>query len=98
MNDNYVKAKLELAEKQLKDEFLFEYERRDVNGRTLITFFSKIFVNNCKKGKVWKSHEFITTLKNLKYGFDESRMRSQSGRDGIFLADRKYRPKSPMQK
>ena len=98
MNDKHVTAKLEMAEKRLKTEFLFEYERREINNRMLITYFSNIFVKNCKKGKIWKSPEFITTLKNLKCGFDESRMRSKSGRDGIFLVDRKYRPKNPMQK
>ena len=98
MKDDSIKSKLDFAEKKLQNQFILEYERREINNRMLVTYFSNIFVKNCKKGKVWKSPEFITTLKNLKYGFDESRMRSKSGRDGIFLVDRKYRPKNSLQK
>ena len=38
----------------------------------------------------------LVTLKNAAYGFDERQSRSVSGRDGIFLMDRAFRPANPM--
>ena len=50
----------------------------------------------CKKGKVWKSKEMLTALKNASYGFDLNHARSPGGYDGIFLLTRDYKPKNEM--
>ncbi len=42
------------------------------------------------------SREMVITLTNAAYGFDERMSRSNSGRDGIFLLDRSFRPKNEM--
>jgi hypothetical protein len=49
-----------------------------------------------RKGRVWKSVEFLTALKNAEYGFDDSRARSRGGADGVFLLDRTFVPKNEM--
>jgi hypothetical protein len=38
----------------------------------------------------------LATLKNAAYGFDERHARSVSGRDGIFLMDRDFKPANEM--
>ena len=38
----------------------------------------------------------LGTLKNAAYGFDESRARSVSGRDGIYIVDRDFDPPNEM--
>lgn len=38
----------------------------------------------------------LVTLTNAAYGFDEDKSRSVSGRDGIFLLDRSFRPENQM--
>lgn len=38
----------------------------------------------------------LGALKNAMYGFDPARPRSRGGADGIFLVDRKHRPRNPM--
>jgi len=48
------------------------------------------------KGGLWRSREMLATLKNAAYGFDEQRARSLSGRDGLFLLDRTFRPPNAM--
>ena len=52
----------------------------------------------CRRGRVWKSKEFLTALKNAQYGFDETHARSPGGSDGIFLLTPDYRPKNEMMK
>ena len=49
-----------------------------------------------KKGRVWKTPEFLTALKNAEYGFDRSRTRSRGGADGVYLLDRSFSPKNEM--
>jgi len=49
-----------------------------------------------KKGRVWKTPEFLTALKNAEYGFDSSRARSRGGADGVFLLDRSFSPRNEM--
>lgn len=38
----------------------------------------------------------LAALKNAAYGFDEQDARSTSGRDGLFLLDRTFRPPNAM--
>ena len=45
---------------------------------------------------VWLSKPFLTAIKNAEYGFDPERQRSGSGRDGIYLLDRDFRPRNEM--
>jgi hypothetical protein len=49
-----------------------------------------------KKAHIWKSPHFLSTLKNVEYGFDQSHARSRGGTDGIFLLDRNFHPKNEM--
>lgn len=51
---------------------------------------------HARKEGVWRSREMLVTLKNAAYGFDPARARSVSGRDGIFLLDRTFRPVNEM--
>lgn len=49
-----------------------------------------------RRDGLWRSREMLTTLKNAAYGFDERQARSLSGRDGVFLLDRTFRPPNAM--
>lgn len=97
MEISEAKKKVDESEELLKTEIIAEIDRREVNDRTLVTFISNDLMKKCKKGKLWKSQQFYITLKNIKYGLEQNQMRSVSGRDGIFLVDRDYKPKNSMQ-
>ena len=66
------------------------------DGRVLNVALTERLMRRAKKGRVWKTPEFLTALKNAEYGFDERRARSQGGSDGIFLLDRSFRPPNEM--
>jgi hypothetical protein len=66
------------------------------NRRDLHLAFTDRFYRACRKGKVWQSPAFLTTLKNAEYGFDLQLARSRGGRDGLFLIDRSYTPHNAM--
>jgi hypothetical protein len=66
------------------------------DGRLLHIGLTDRLRKRARKEGVWKSKEFCTTLKNAAYGFDERRARSPGGQDGIFLLDKKLRPRNEM--
>ena len=49
-----------------------------------------------RRERRWKSVPFLTALKNVEYGFDETKARSLGGADGIFLLDRGFTPRNDM--
>jgi hypothetical protein len=66
------------------------------NGRQLVLALTERLRRKCKKGRVWKSKEMLTALKNAQYGFIDERSRSRGGADGIFLLDRDFQPENEM--
>ncbi len=92
-----VKEKISEIEDGLDDALVVEFARLNVNDRELVCYLTSILKKTCKKKKVWKSKNFLITLKNIKYGIDADNLRSKSGKDGIFLLDRNFTPKNKMQ-
>jgi len=90
------KQQLTEIESQLSDLVFVSLHIFDRNGRKLNFSITKRFYSECKKGKVWKSKQMLTALKNAAYGFDEKHMMSPGGADGIFLLTRTYKPKNQM--
>lgn len=66
------------------------------DNRPLHLHLTERLRKTARRDGLWKSREMLTTLKNAAYGFDEKRARSLSGRDGIFLLDRTFRPPNAM--
>ncbi|MBK8251085.1 MAG: hypothetical protein IPK82_00250 [Polyangiaceae bacterium] len=66
------------------------------DGRPLHVCLTDRLRRAARKEGVWKSRQMLTTLKNAAYGFDEQHARSVSGRDGVFLLDRTFRPVNAM--
>jgi len=52
--------------------------------------------HRARRERRWKSVPFLTALKNVEYGFDETKARSLGGADGIFLLDRGFAPRNEM--
>lgn len=91
-----LKQKLKSVEAHLSEGpwvLLHTFER---NGRKLELALTDRLRRAAKKAGLWNSKEMLTTLKNGSYGFETGRSRSASGRDGIFLLDRDYRPENEM--
>ncbi|MCB9233319.1 MAG: hypothetical protein H6581_16800 [Bacteroidia bacterium] len=82
---------------QLAEKPLVLLESYALNGQKFHLYLSQALYKNCKKGKVWLSNDFFITLKNAKYGLDQDHQWSGGGKDGIFLIDRKFRPRNMMQ-
>lgn len=66
------------------------------NGRPLHVALTSRLRAKAKHRGVWRSRPFLATLKNAEYGFDPERQRNPSGRDGVFLVDRDFRPPNSM--
>jgi hypothetical protein len=49
-----------------------------------------------RRARIARSKEVLTALKNASYGFDSAKMRSEAGRDGIYVLDRDYVPANEM--
>lgn len=87
---------VEAAENRLDGAVCVELQTFERNGRALKLFITRRLKNKCKKGRVWKSKQMLTALKNAEYGFDEVRSHSPGGNDGIFVLSRDYKPKNEM--
>jgi hypothetical protein len=66
------------------------------NRRPLHLALTEGLRKKARKGHVWKTPHFLSTLKNAEYGYDESHARSRGGSEGIFLLDRSFRPTNEM--
>lgn len=90
------KERLKTIETTLGDAPFVEFETFEREGRILHVGLTERLQKACRKQGVWRSPEMLTTLKNAAYGFDERQARSVSGRDGIFVMDRNFRPANEM--
>jgi len=89
---------VETVENRLNSECFIVIHTFIRNDRKLHLALTERLRITAKKGKVWKSRAFLTTLKNAEYGFDFKKARSSRGRDGIYLLDRSFKPKNSMMK
>lgn len=91
-----LKSLLKDKEKEIsQNNFTILFDEQ-INGRKLTVILTQRFYLKTKKARIWLSNQFLTALKNYKYGYDETNARSTSGRDGIFLVDRDFKPKNEM--
>ena len=93
-----LKQLVEASEDRLNGVIYVELQTFERNRRVLKLFITPRFKNKCKKGRVWKSKQMLTALKNAEYGFDEVRSHSPGGNDGIFVLSRDYKPKNEIMK
>ncbi len=90
------KARLKAIEGELLGAVLAPFHTFAPAGRMLRVCVTERLRKYARKEGVWRSREMLATLKNATYGFDPTRTRSVSGRDGIFLLDRTFRPANEM--
>lgn len=90
------KERLLAIEETLAEAPLVEFHTFERHGRPLHLALTERLRKAARKEGVWRSREMLATLKNAAYGFDEQQARSASGRDGIFLVDRTFRPANAM--
>lgn len=93
-----IKKKLQVLETNLEDQSIVFFEKPTTPHGELQVFITKRLMKLCKKGKIWKSREMLSTLKNTQYGFDIKVSRSRGGNDGIFRIDRTFSPANSMMK
>jgi len=91
-----VKTCIELIEDQLPNAPFVVAWKEVRNGRIIYVGLTERLHKKARKGHIWKSPHFLSTLKNAEYGFDESHARSRGNSDGIFLLDRNFRPSNEM--
>jgi len=96
MNLDEAKQCLEEAEPLLETLTFVRVHFSERNGRKLSLAITDRLRRQCKKGRVWKSKEMLTALKNVDYGFDPRDARSPGGRDGIFVLTRDHQPTNAM--
>ena len=90
------RARVRKIEVRLAQELTVRFHTFERNGRRLHVSLTDRLRKNAEKEALWRSRELAVTLNNAAYGYDEMMPRSGSGRDGIFLMDRSFRPVSPM--
>ena len=90
------KERLTSIEELLREAPFVEFHAFERDGRLLHVAVTGRLRRLCRKEGVWRSREMLATLKNAHYGYDERQARSVSGRDGIFLLDRTFRPANEM--
>lgn len=90
------KELLKAIEGELSASPFVEFHTFAREGRSLHVCLTERLRKYARKEGVWRSREMLATLKNASYGFDAARARSVSGRDGIFLLDRTFRPANEM--
>jgi len=92
------KAALAEVEKELDGAPVVLFRTFDTPHGSLSVYLTGELRRRCRKGRVWKAHGMLATLKNAAYGFDPLHSRSRGGSDGIFKLDRDHRPKNSMMK
>ena len=88
MNIDELKQLLKEVEPKLSDSVFVNLHTFERNEKNLTLAITERLTRKCKKGKVWKSTQMLTALKNAGYGFDEEKAMSPGGSDGIFLLTR----------
>jgi hypothetical protein len=84
------------SEPQLDDCPFVVVHVSERNGRPLHLALTSRLRTRARRRGIWRSRAFLASLKNAEYGFDPERQRNPSGRDGIFLLDRDFRPPNAM--
>lgn len=90
------RAMLVAAEKTLERERYVVAHEFNRNGRCLELVLTARLIRTLRRSKIARSKEVLTALKNASYGFDSAKMRSEAGRDGIYVLDRDYVPANEM--
>lgn len=90
------KDRLKECEQELSSSPLTLFHVFERDGRSLRVSITPRLKKRAAKEGVWRSKEMLVTFTNAAYGFDEDTSRSVSGRDGIFLLDRTFRPENEM--
>jgi len=93
-----IKKRLTEIEGLIVDQSVVELMTFDTPHGKLKVLVTDRLRRKCRKGRVWKSPEMLTALKNVAYGFDVKASRSRGGADGIFCLDRDYKPANSMMK
>jgi len=96
MNIQELKKLLKEAEPKLPDSVFVNLHTFKRNDKKVTLAITERLMRKCKKGKIWKSPQMLTALKNTEYGFDEQKAMSPGGSDGIFLLTRNYKPINQM--
>jgi hypothetical protein len=91
-----VKDRLREIESQLATQPYILFHTFEREGQSIHVAVTDRLRKKARKEGVWQSREMLATLKNASYSFDERNARSVSGRDGIFLLDRSFRPVNEM--
>jgi hypothetical protein len=90
------KALLSSIETTLADVPMVALSTFDTPHGQLELYITERLRRQNRKGKVWKSHGMLATLKNAAYGFDAASSKSRGGADGIFKLNRDFRPPNLM--
>lgn len=90
------KDRLKECDQELNSTLLVLFHVFERDGRPLRVCVTSRLKKRATKDGLWRSKEMLVTLTNAAYGFDENTSRSVSGRDGIFLLDRAFRPENEM--
>lgn len=84
------------AEVRLGDGHMGEFHVFECCGRKLHVYITSRLRKRARKAGMWGGKPMLGALKNAMYGFDPERPRSRGGADGIFLVDKKHRPRNSM--
>lgn len=90
------KAVVERSEEDLGKRVFVVAHTFERNGRRLHLAMTDRLRKACRKGRVWKSNDFLTAFKNGERGFDPLHAHSPGGADGVFVLTRTHRPKNEM--
>lgn len=96
MTLDQAKSIVEAVESRLQPSAFVVAHVFERNGRLLHLALTMRLKKQCERARVWKSRTFLQAFKNAAHGFDPVQSRRRSGKDGIFLLDRDYRPKNEM--
>ena len=84
------------AELRLGDGHMGEFHVFECYDRKLCVYITSRLRKRARKAGMWGANPMLAALKNAMYGFDPARPRSRGGADGIFLVDKKHRPRNSM--
>jgi len=91
-----IKKKLTEVENRLVERAVVELMTFDTPHGQVKVFVTDGLRRKCRRGRVWKSSEMLTAIKNVAYGFDARASRSRGGADGVFCLDRNFKPTNSM--
>lgn len=98
MDIKEAKKRLIELEKDLAIAAIVEFSKFETENGDLKLYVTDRFRRLCRKGKVWKTNEMLSAIKNASYGYNLVSSRSRGGLDGIYLLDRGFSPENNMMK